>query len=413
MRSKLIILLTVFFISVDTVSAQDTLTSDGLFLSARKAAFDDKNYEQAKKYLHKGLAISPAYSDLRIFLGRIHAWEKNYDSARYHFDIVIAKDPSNTDALLAYIDAEYWADNYTKALKLTETGMTTGKMQTEFLLRKARIASAQGKNSALAKETLHQLAALKSNDTRVRPYIQRLDELTSVNSVGVAYDYLHFQNQFPDPWHLIAVSYGRRTNIGSFTARVNYANRFGKSGYQYELDAYPRFSKTFYSYMSVGYSDDVGVFPAWRAGFSLYANLPASYEAEVGVRYLYFSDPTFVYTVYAGKYFSNFLLGARAYLTPSDNNVSQSYNISARYYYSGADYLGLTLGTGISPDDRSQINQFNTNYKLKSYRAALNFKKSFGGKHIFDMNFSLNNQEYQPSKKDNQLQAGIGYQFRF
>ncbi|MEN9299759.1 MAG: YaiO family outer rane beta-barrel protein, partial [Bacteroidota bacterium] len=57
-------------LSVSTVAAQiDTTNSDGLLKAARKAAFDENNYPQAKIYLYKAIAKSPNYSDLRIFLG--------------------------------------------------------------------------------------------------------------------------------------------------------------------------------------------------------------------------------------------------------------------------------------------------------------------------------------------------------
>jgi YaiO family outer membrane protein len=122
--------------------------------------------------------------------------------------------------------------------------------------------------------------------------------------------------------------YTRTTGIGSVTGRVNYANRFKNNGLQYELEAYPHISKTFYSYVSVGYSDSIGVFPHWRGGFSLYANLPKSFEGELGMRYLQFSgDPTFIYTAYLGKYYKSWLFSARTYVTPGTftKTLSASY----------------------------------------------------------------------------------------
>jgi YaiO family outer membrane protein len=80
-------------------------------------------------------------------------------------------------------------------------------------------------------------------------------------------------------------------------------------GLQYELESYPRFSKTFYAYANIGYSDNVGVFPKWKAGASLYANLPKAFEAELGIRYLYFNSAAYIYTLYIGKYYKSFLFG--------------------------------------------------------------------------------------------------------
>ena len=174
----------------------------------------------------------------------------------------------------------------------------------------------------------------------------------------------YFDKQFADPWHLVSLDYSRLTKMGSIIGRINYANRFGKNGVQYEVDAYPHISKTFYAYANVGYSDNVGVFPHWRAGFSLYANLPKSFELELGSRFLYFSGPTNILTGYLGKYYKNYLLGVKAYITPVDNSVSQSYSALARYYFGGADdFVGLTIGTGISPDERALQQQLNNTLK--------------------------------------------------
>ena len=96
----------------------DTTTDDGLFQSARKAAFDRNDYSGAKAYLFKALRISPDYADIRIFLGRIYTWTKNYDSGRIAFRRVLAKNPDYEDALVAYADLEYYTENFERALEI-------------------------------------------------------------------------------------------------------------------------------------------------------------------------------------------------------------------------------------------------------------------------------------------------------
>jgi YaiO family outer membrane protein len=110
----------------------------------------------------------------------------------------------------------------------------------------------------------------------------RIKDESIKNKIGIIYDYNVFDKQFADPWHLLAIDYSRSTGIGTVIGRLNYANRFQTSATQFEIDAYPRFSKVFYSYMNFGVSDNSGVFPKYRAGFSLYANLPKSFEGELG-----------------------------------------------------------------------------------------------------------------------------------
>ena len=51
--------------------AQKTPSSDELFKSARYAAFEEKNYDNAKLYARQALAISPGYSDIEIFFCRL------------------------------------------------------------------------------------------------------------------------------------------------------------------------------------------------------------------------------------------------------------------------------------------------------------------------------------------------------
>jgi YaiO family outer membrane protein len=412
MIKQLSIILILVFFSFKLFS-QDSTTSDGLFQRARTAAFDEKNYPKAIELSKKALAISPNYSDIRIFLGRVYTWSNQYDSAKAAFEYVLGYAPDNEDASTAYTDLEYWNDNNEAALGVANNGLKHHPNSEALLVRKARIFYALRRYQESA-AVIDAVLKLNKNNTEARALSERIKEAVAKNRIGVSYDFTTFDKQFADPWHIISIDYGRQTKLGSFTARINYANRFKNSGVQYEIDAYPRINKTFYSYVSFGYSGDVGVFPKYRAGASLYINLPKSFEAEVGTRYLYFSDATWIYTLYLGKYYKSWLFGARTYLTPSANNISQSYNVMARYYYGGADdYLHFNIGTGISPDDRPSAILLNSNYKLQSNRASLAWKKSFNKLNVIAINGGWVNQEYLPKTKGNQFDIGISYQRRF
>lgn len=393
---------------------QDTTSSDVLFQAARKAAFDSKDYPLAKHYCYKALEKSPNYADIRIFLGRIYSWTDNYDSAKICFETVLKSKPDYEDASLAYTDLEYWNDHYDNALKICEAGLQHHPQSTDLLIKKAKIQVAQRKFSE-ANETIAKVLSIDKSNTEARALADRIKDVSAKNKLGISYDYTYFDKQFADPWHLVSLDYSRSTKLGSIAARINYSNRFKDDGVQYEVDAYPRISKTFYSYVSAGYSDDDGIFPKYRAGFSLYANLPKSFEAEAGFRYLHFTDDTWIYTLYLGKYYKNWLFNARTYLTPGSNNISQSYNLGARYYYKGSaeDFVWLNIGTGISPDDRSIAQQLNSNYKLLSQKASLTWRFSVKKYNSFSLSAGWINQEYLKDTKGNQYEAGIAYTRRF
>jgi YaiO family outer membrane protein len=401
--------------TVATANANST-SSDQLLIAARKAAFDDKNYAQAKQYLYQALQQSPDYADVKIFLGRIFTWTNQPDSARYYFSGVLGTRPDYEDAALASADLEYWNDNNARSLEVIESSLKYHPASEALLFRKARALNAMRRYEA-AESAVHQVLLINRSNSEARLLAERIKELATRNKIGFSYDFIYFDKQFSDPWHLLSFNYTRRTGIGSVTGRINYANRFKEGGVQYELEAYPRFSKTFYSYMSIGYSDKVGVFPAWRGGFSLYINLPKSYEGELGFRYLKFSgNPTWIYTAYLGKYYKSWLFGLRTYITPSSSSssISSSYNVSARYYYGSADdVLGFNLGYGISPDDRITSVQLDNPVKLITYKAGLLFKKKISKFSVLSLDGSYYNQEYLPNTKGNQYQFSIGWLYRF
>jgi YaiO family outer membrane protein len=395
------------------IQAQKQLSSDELFKAARYAAFEEKDDNKAKQLARQALLQSPQYSDIQVFLGRLYSWQKQYDTAIFHFQKVLTYAPGNEEASIAYTDVEYWNDNYDKALLVCNDGLAANPSSADLWLRKAKILNAL-KEYKEASLITNNLLKLNKHNTAALALASSLRDVAIVNKIGFSYDYTHFDKQFSQAWHLGSIGYSRFTRIGSLSANINYASRFGNSGWQGEVDAYPRISKTFYSYVSVGYSPGESVFPTYRAGFSLYANLPRSYEAEAGIRYLNFGSSTYIYTFYLGKYYSNFLFGGRTYITPGAGGASQSYSLSARYYFKGADdYIGLAAGSGISPDDRATSILYNNKNKLTSGQASLSFNHTISKVNIVSIKTGWISQQYKTDETGNQFNISLGLQRRF
>ncbi len=389
-------------------------SSDELFVAAKQAAFETKNYDAAKQYAYQALRLAPAYSDVEIFLGRVFTWNKEYDSARFHFTNVLGYDPANEDACVAFADLEYWNEHYQNSLNICEKGLAVFPGSTELQIRKIKNLAIMGK-SREALVLANTVLLTVQNNPELIALAEKLKLAHVTNTIGIAYELSAFDKQYANPWHLANLSYKLNTGAGSFIARVNYANRFGANGLQGEVDAYPRISKTFYSYLNVGLSNSDGVFPRYRAGVSLYANLPHSLEAEAGIRYLYFSDPTFIYTASLGKYYRDFLFTARTYLAPNGLNLSQSYSLTGRYYFGGSDdYALLSVGTGISPDESNQSILIDTKRQIfAAHRISAGISRAFLKWYIFNANAGIINQEYQPGKKGNQFNLSLGLSRRF
>ncbi|MGC4039150.1 MAG: YaiO family outer membrane beta-barrel protein [Chitinophagaceae bacterium] len=395
------------------ISAQQTLSSDELFVKARKTAFDNKDYPTAIKICHEALALNPGYTDIEVFLGRLYYWSDFTDSAKIVLDNALQANPSHEDAAVAAASIAYFSNDYQQSINYCNKGLQYNPQSTDLLLQKAKclVQTRQYKDALVIIDSLEQNPKTKSD---ARSLGEKISDYRAKNKVSVSYDYTYFQKQFDQGWHLASIDYSRQTKAGSIIGRVNYGNRFGTSGVQFEADAYPHIAKNLYAYVNVGYSPDLPIFPKFRSGFSLYANLPKGFEADAGFRYLNFNNDTWIYTGSVGKYYKNFWFNIRAYVTPDDDRISQSYSFSTRYYFSGADdYLSFSIGSGLSPDDKSQSLQLNSNYKLQTQKVSVGYRRSYKKLNIFYIGAAYANVEYQPKTRDNQVNISIGYQRRF
>jgi YaiO family outer membrane protein len=389
-------------------------SADDIYKEARSAAFENKDYVKAISLSQQALAKNPGYSEIRVFLGRLYTWSDKPDSARTVFKAVIAETPNFVDAYFALGNLEYWNDNNIKALEVVDNGLLKDPSSEDLLLLKAKILNSE-KKWAEADEVLSRVLKKNGSNTEARALSMRIKDNSALNKVGIGYNFVYFDKQFDQPWHLAYLDYSRQTKLGSITGRFNYANRFNNNGTQFEIDAYPRISSNLQAYVNLGYGSKAGVFARYRAGASLFASLPLSFEAEAGFRFLRFSDNVWIYTASVGKYYKNFWFNFRTYLTPSNESVSQSFSLTTRYYFGGADdYLSLALGTGVSPDDqRNNVLIDAQRYKLKSNNISLSYRKSIQRLNIVSIKVGLDNQEYLRDTKGNQLDIGLGYIRRF
>lgn len=238
--------------------AQKEPTSDDLFLQARTAAFDENDYNKARALCKEALSKSPNYTDIEVFLGRLYTWDKLRDSARIVLTNALAKNPGSLDTHNALIDLEYWSGDSPKALVYANSALALNPVSEEILLKKIKIL-VDLKNYEEAYRTIYTLLHVNRSNTEAFVYAERIKDLTRINTISTSYDYEHFSKVF-DPWQSVAISYSRKTAIGSVIGRINYANRFLTNGMQFEMDTYPRFMDGFYSYVNFGYSN-ASIFP--------------------------------------------------------------------------------------------------------------------------------------------------------
>ncbi|MGN6180478.1 MAG: tetratricopeptide repeat protein, partial [Mucilaginibacter sp.] len=181
--------------------AQESISSDELFKKARDAAFEQKNYPLAISLSTQALQKSPDYIDIRVFLGRLYTWSKKPDSARIQFAQALQQKPADEDAAVAYASLEYWNDRPENALQLVEQGLNYHPASKDLLLLKAKVLMDLKKYKD-ASLTLDTLLTRDRTNTNARALASQIRDFTSKNKVGVSYDFVYFDKQFNDPWHL-------------------------------------------------------------------------------------------------------------------------------------------------------------------------------------------------------------------
>ena len=374
---------------------------DEAFFKARRLAFSSR-YQESLSLCKRILAKSPNYTDVQVLQGRVYFWFGKTDSALYTLSSLLSRKPYE-DGYSAIIDIERFSDNYADALAYANEGIKNFPNSEELIIKKAQVINAIG-NYKAAYVLLDSLLRRNKNNEQARALAMQIKRFLYKNTVTISYTLDYFDKRFTDKWHLASISYSRRTKyLGSVIGRVNYANRFNSGGYQYELDMYPSISKKMYAYVSGGYAPDkTSPFPTYRYGISLYRSFPKAFEGELGVRYLFFSSPVFIYLASIGKYYKDFWFNLKGIYVPSDHSaglpiskaISQSYAFQTRYYTKSAnDYFTFSFGYGVSPDDRSSETLFLSPI-LKSYRVNLGYQVMAQYKWILYAGGGLVNEEF-------------------
>ncbi len=378
MRLKIKIRLIAFFVFTAVTTFSGVVTAQ-TFEEARQYAFNGQR-EKARQ-ICKAILAEGFNSDVALLMGRTYAWDGKYDSARIVFNEVLIQKPENIEVLSAFADVEYWSEEYEKAVEYCDLALKREPNSETFVLKKARILNSSERYEESV-ETLKDFFQKNPGSAEVMRKIKeyRLDLMK--NKVTLSYTIDWFNKGFNrDPWQITSLSYGRKTKIGSVISRVNYSDRFGDNGFQFEMDAYPKIAENSYLYVNYGFSQSY-LFPKNRMGLEWYKNFPHAFEGSLGLRLLFFnSSPVDIYTATFGKYVGNYWMSLRAFVTPDKvDGISVSGLMLVRRYFSDPeDYLGLRLGYGVSPDDNLYQR---LSLKKRSFRMEYN--------HIFNHLWILN-----------------------
>jgi YaiO family outer membrane protein len=397
-----------FLVPACLLAVQAPETVDDMYARARHLASEGQR-KAAREVCREALRRSPDYHDIRILLGRLYTWDDHYDEGRAAFQYVLQRKPGYLDAREALIDLETWSDHPQEALRVCNEGLALAPQSSPLLYRKARLLKASGDLPG-ALSAARQAVAADPGNAKARTLLGDLVELTQRDKLSVSYTYDHFDQTF-DPWRTVSLAVTHRFNAGSVIARLNHATRFGESGNQVEMDAYPHLADGTYAYLNAGYSG-ASIFPRTRYGAELYHNFPMGIEASLGLRHLQFpGSGVTIYTGSFGKYWGNYLFTLRGNTTPSSAGSSKSGSLAVRRYFSDAeDYLTVTAGTGVSPD---QSNASLEILNLRSRSLGLSGQGRLGRAWVLLGSLAWERQDVSATTTRTQTTASLGLEWTF
>jgi YaiO family outer membrane protein len=395
---------------------------DSLFMQARQLAFNGER-EKARELCNQVLAISPRYSDVRILLGRTYSWDGKRNEARAEFNKVLAYDSANAEAWSSLADVELWDDKPQASLEAAENGLRFNPQDKDLTVKRIK-ALIDLKNCETAFRAILELKQLDSNCTECRVLSESAYRTCANKTFTVGTNVEYFSDVYGTAWYNY-VQIGIQAPKNTIILRVNQSERFGKTGFQPELDMYPTISKKMYGYINYGFTV-YDLFPKHRVGLELYRSLPKSLEASLGLRYMNFGEGSevFIYTASLTKYIGNWALIGRVFITPDTKSFSRSGIVNIRRYFADADnFIGLTGSAGFSPDQRALLTSAGLDstekassiYFFKSQRVGLTFSKTFNFKHVLVLNLDYTNQELVFARQEyiKVYGASLTYRFRF
>ena len=295
---------------------------------------------KAVSLLNEYLNDNPGDSDARVLLGLICSWDKRYDEGRKAFQTVLDADPDYKDAVLGLANLERWSGNAARAEQVVLKGI--GFRPEDPDLKAA-------------------LARVKADLTRVAtaPRSSAKDSAAYNWEAGINQSNIWFSDK-RSSWHETSASVSK--NIGQVwvTARFSHASWGGSGSNLVELESYPGIRRGTYAYIAGAFSPDATLYASRRAGAEIFQSFPKGFEGSAGVRYYHFATDSLLYTGSVGKYFGNWWVLGRTFVSPdSVVGLSKSLQIQARHYSGDADhFIGLKFGIGASPFEIRSINEF-------------------------------------------------------
>ncbi|MFH0761649.1 MAG: YaiO family outer membrane beta-barrel protein [Bacteroidota bacterium] len=363
--SKLLaITLLISGLSISLVAQNKTAITDidGAFKKAQALAWDGK-YKDARSLCDEILNAKPNYYDASFLLGKINSWEKRYPEALVIFEELLKITQDSRDLIIALIDTETWAGDFPAANGWIKYGFDRFPDDPDPIYKQALVYQGSG-DLAKAQLLIDELKKKYPDRKEFRNIYNASHESVRLNGASVEYTINYTKLPVERTWNMLGFKYYKTNKVGTFIGGIN-SGYFGNDttrfmengGIQFELDAYPVIPKTrTYFHLNIGLSPSSN-FARQKLTPHIYQGFGKGWELSAGFNYMNFksiADTNKVFIADAGllKYLGNYFACVGISISPIDQKIARGYTATVRRYFSSPEnWLQLTLGTGMFPDN--------------------------------------------------------------
>jgi YaiO family outer membrane protein len=252
-----------------------------LYKQARSSAANH-NLDTAIVLMQKACKLVPKDMDLRLYLARLYAWHKDFKEAEDELELVLEKTPQSRDAQGVLSDILLWSKQWTRLD--THTKEVLLQLDMKAGNREVSVPFIQKWANGLIEQNRYKEAekALFPVRDRLTPLWELAKTKLMVNTLSLQYAYYDFQKT--KDWTVLELDYLRKFHKIDFIGSLNHAARFGRTGSQVMLQAYPKIGNRAYLWL-LGAMSDGKTYPDLVYGGSFFLNLNSHFEAEAGIRF--------------------------------------------------------------------------------------------------------------------------------
>ena len=315
------------------------------------------NWKLARYYCRQALAEEPGHYGASLLMAQCFAFENKFDSARIISKNLYDANPRDYDLLDLMVNIEVWNRKYKPALDEVEKALTAYPDDEEFLFKKAKIQySLREYEEAL--KTLDRLLTINPDHEDALALKKDILENHRFRDYVFIEDYFEF---FKKPYQsrklITSTGLSKWTKYGTYLAKINVGDEllWNSPAFQYELEAYQNLSPSNYLYLDYAYSRN-RFFPNHKGAAEFFQRLSEGFEVSLGVRLLYWKDPTWIYTGSVSWLHNKNYLAFRPFFCHKNSRWIDSYNLTYRRYFSDKeDYAFAVVGYGNYSDDFIQL----------------------------------------------------------